>query len=187
MSIMYETIHPNIFLFNAFSHFLLASLFGYANKEYMIKMLTNPSFILEKIGKIAFVLGHTLISLAQFALSYRNISLSDFVKYVGMTAHSLLLIYVLSNLHSGKKLYLSTFLFAVGQLGMIYFYLHHIEPDKIIFEKNKYHLKNRHLFIFTFSILFLYYLYKLVRENKLYKYGFMAVTYVYLGLFIKFS
>ena len=187
MSIMYETIHPNLFLYNAFSHFLLASLFGYNNREYMIKMITNPSFILEKIGKMAFVLGHTLISLAQFILSYGNISLSDIVKYLGMAAHSLLLIYVLSNLRSGKKLYLSTFLFSIGQLGMIYFYLHHVEPDKIIFENNRYQLKNRNLFVFTFSILFLYYLYKVVREKKLYKYGFIAVTYVYLGLFIKFS
>ena len=187
MSIMYGLIHSNLFLFNACSHLLLAILFGYANREYMAKMIKNPSYILEKTGTIAFVLGHTLISIAQFTLSYRDTSLSEFIKYVGMVAHSLLLVYVLANLRSGKVFYFSTFMFVVGQLGMIYFYLHHRKPNKIIFENNKYQLKNRNLFIYTFAILFLYYLYKVTMESKLYKYGFIAVTYVYLGLFMSFS
>lgn len=187
MSILYELIHPNLFLFNAFSHLFLAFLFGYANREYIAKMIKNPSHLIEKTGTLAFILGHTLISLAQFTLSYRDTSLSEFIKYVGMTAHSLLLIYVLANLRSGKVFHFSTFMFVVGQIGMIYFYLHHRKPNKIIFENNKYQLKNRNLFIYTFAVLFLYYLYKVVRENKIYKYGFIAVTYVYLGLFMSFS
>ena len=186
-----ESSERYLLKYNGLAHLTLVVTYGYTCmfKLYNMHMHSGTCSIPElwdrEYGRVAFLLGHMIISCTQFLISYDDPgSLSLRNMLLGMFGHSLLMIYGFWKSNTQSVSYLDTF-FLILQGGMIYFYATNSNPDMgVIPVQDK--LTRRDLYLGTFVCLCTYYVYMASNDKSVKQYGLWAVASAYLVLIYMF-
>ncbi len=171
-----HSMNNYIFLYNALSHLSLS----------ISKSLTDPN----KKQTLLFSLGHLFIATAQMSFFGETFTpgTGKVSMITGTIGHTCLLFFIL------RKMMTSVFsswniIFLLGQLGMIYFYLNHIDEKKeisILFTNKE--LKHAHIFLITFIAMFIYYLKSFYSaSHRLVSVSLLLVAGVYLSFIYHFT
>ena len=178
-------ISRQFFIYNATSHLILALIYAYSVRENLLRISKSIGWDAE-FGRIAFIVGHFLISSAQFVLS--NEESHDVLKvtWLGMMGHCMLLIYV-SWVATYYEWSFKLMVFMLSQFGMVYFYMNHTEGQTIVYKKRDTEIKKKDIFLCTFAVLCLYYVIAAVQSSEYNRYGLGMVAGVYAGLLYNFS
>ena len=168
---MYKISENLLFNFNSLSHLSL----------FILTLIFFPN----KFAIPFFVIGHLNISFAQFFIKYKQHKYKKLSAIIGVIGHINLFIYILLLIFKLNKNSYLNYLFLIGQIGMIIFYIKHSDDlSKPIFKINKYHIQKKFPFILIFILLFIYYGLEAFNENKINRFGLILVALVYFDLCI---
>lgn len=171
-----HSMNNYIFLYNALSHLSLSISKSFTNgyqKQYLL-----------------FSLGHLFIATAQLSFFGETFApgTGQVSMVTGSIGHLCLLFFIL------RKMMSSVFsswniVFLLGQIGMIYFYLNHIDEKKeisLLFTNHE--LERVYVFLPTFIAMFVYYLKSFYSEsNILISIPLLLVAGVYLSFIYHFT
>ena len=188
MTILYENtiISRKFFIYNAISHLILALIYAYSVRDNLLRIFTESIGWDAEFGRMAFIVGHFLISSAQFVLSNQDADDVLKVTWLGMMGHCMLLIYV-SWIATYYKWSFKLIVFMLGQFGMVYFYMNHTEGQTIVYKKKDTEIKKKDIFRCIFAVLCFYYVIGAIQSSEHTRYGMGMVAGVYAGLLYNFS
>lgn len=178
MKVLYEQMSSYEFVHNSGAHSFLAILYAYLNRNEIKSIFIEKDGWDKNFGKIAYIQGHVLIAITQYILSYKSEDYTRTISYLGSLGHLSLLIYV-SWIRHHQELGWLLIAFTIGQIGMVYFYMNHMEPNKVLLKNKSKDLTNKDIFLCTFIVLFSFYAIRTYHEKSMLQWGFMSVAGVY--------
>ena len=175
MSTLYS-ISNYIFLYNALSHLTLSI------SKYITNGIQKQFFL--------FSLGHLFIATAQLSFFSKNFApgTGQVSMVSGAIGHLCLLFFILRKMMS-SVFSIWNIVFLLGQIGMIYFYLNHIDEKKeisLLFTNHE--LEHVYVFLPTFVAMFFYYLKSFYSESNIWvSIPLLLVAGVYLSFIYHFT
>ena len=169
-------IHHTIFIYNLIAHLSLSITFQY---------LHGPKI---NIFDAIYSVGHFWISMAQLILftSSFNPGISPFVTVFGVLGHSSLITYTIKQFFKSGPSFWNIW-FLLGQIGMVYFYIHNQLENKTIKLPILNQYTNKAIFLITFYILFIYYIRKVITTYNITTIPLLLVTGVYFSFIYNYT
>jgi len=145
-------------------------MFIYNTIAHLTFAIVNNTLLYGLNYHIFLIVGHLFIALTQFLLYMSSIGFQLLsATLTGCIGHTFLFIYASYTIYKYGK-HTSSILFLIGQIGMIYFYLHH----------NGDNIHEHPIFVTTFLTLIAFYLYEYVISTSYIKYPTLMVAFVYI-------